>query len=100
MTDRILTCGYKTRYLQNLLSMRVSLNCKDGSLIQISCWTTVANKIYQFFESKRSFKNCLRSEESIAYILIQIPKHERTNITRFNTSERFFLMIFPLQNLT
>ena len=27
MSDRILTCGYKTGYLQNLLSLRASLVC-------------------------------------------------------------------------
>ena len=57
MTDRILTYGYKTRYLQNFLSMRASLVGKDGSLIQISCWVTVANEIYHFFEKKDHIKN-------------------------------------------
>ena len=31
-------------------------------LTQIFCWTTVANKIYHFFELKRQFQNCLRLE--------------------------------------
>ena len=38
------------------------------------CRTTVANENYHFIESKRPYQNCLRSKETIAYILIQYQK--------------------------
>ena len=87
-------------YLQRVWALSASLVGQDDSSIQISCWTTIANEIYHFFESERPFQNCLRSEEIIAYILLQKPKDRRTNVAWFHNSGRFFLMIFSLQNLT
>ena len=83
MTDRILTYGCKTRYLQKLLSMGPSLVCYNGSSIQILCWTTVANEIYHFFELKKPFQVCSKSKETIAYVLIQIPKVGKTVLEWF-----------------
>ena len=40
-------------YLQRVWALSDSLVGQDDSSIQISCWTTVANEIYQFFGSKR-----------------------------------------------
>ena len=76
-------------YLQNVWALSASLVGQDDSSIQISCWTTVANEIYQFFDSKRPFQNCLRSKESIAYILFQITKDGVTIVASFYTRKRF-----------
>ena len=40
-------------YLQRVWALSASLVGQNDSSIQISCWTTVANEIYQFFGSKR-----------------------------------------------
>ena len=52
---------------------------------------TIANEIYHFFEFlKKPFQNCSKVKETIAYVLIQIPKDGRTVVAWFSTSERFF----------
>ena len=69
MTGHILTYVYMKLYLQRVWALSVSLVGQNDSSIQISCWTTVANEIYQFLPAPLGASVLLGSR------LLWVPPH-------------------------